>query len=69
MKKKHKEEAKADDYLEEEKEAPVRLVTYVNNILRSIFSHVVHQQSATLQFYWIVCAQILHFQQLQGTHL
>ena len=38
----HKEEAKADqeDMAEEEQEAPVPLVTHVNNILHSIFSNV-----------------------------
>ena len=39
VKKEHKEEAKADDSLEEEEEAPVPPVTHVNNILHSIFSN------------------------------
>ena len=41
-KKEHKEEAKADEEerTEEEQEAPVPLVTPVNNILHSIFSNV-----------------------------
>ena len=29
----------------------------------------VHQQSANLQFKWMVCAQVLHFKQLQAGHL
>ena len=36
----HKEEAKAEEQETEEVEAPVPLVTHVNNILRSIFSNV-----------------------------
>ena len=28
----------------------------------------VHQQSASLQLKWILCAQVLHFQQLQWSH-
>ena len=40
VKKEHKEEAKADDSLEEEKGAPVPLVTYVNNILHTFFFNV-----------------------------
>ena len=37
VKKEHKEEAKGDMETEEEQEAPVPLVTYVNNILDSFF--------------------------------
>ena len=44
MKKEHKEEAKADEktasVAEEEQEAPVPLVTHVDNNLQSIISHV-----------------------------
>ena len=42
VKKEHKEEAIADEEAtaEEEEEAPVPLVTHVNNILQSIFSNV-----------------------------
>ena len=40
VKKEHKEEAKAEEEDTAEKEAPVPLVTHVNNILQSIFSIV-----------------------------
>ena len=40
LKKEHKEEAKADEEKTADEEAPVSLVTHVNNILHSIFSHV-----------------------------
>ena len=42
VKKEHKEETKPDEEatVEEEQEAPVPLVTHVNNILPSIFSNV-----------------------------
>ena len=40
VKKEHKEEAKAEEEETAEKEAPVPLVTHVNNILHSIFSNV-----------------------------
>ena len=41
LKKKHQEEAKADvETEEEEQEVPVPVVTHVNNISNSIFSHV-----------------------------
>ena len=40
VKKEQKDEAKADDSLEGDEEAPDFLVTHVNNILRSIFSNV-----------------------------
>ena len=40
VRKEHKEETKADVETEEEQEAPVPLVTHVNNILHSIFSNV-----------------------------
>ena len=40
VKKEHKEEAKADEEETAEEEAPVPLVTHVNNILHSIFSKV-----------------------------
>ena len=42
VKKEHKEEAKAEEEetAEDEEEAPVPLVTHVNNILHSIFSNV-----------------------------
>jgi len=40
VKKEHKEEAKADEEETAEEEAPVPLVTHVNNILHSIFSNV-----------------------------
>ena len=40
VKKKHKEEAKAEEKGTAEEDAPVPLVTHVNNILHSIFSHV-----------------------------
>ena len=39
-KKEHKEEAKAEEKETAEEEAPVPLVTHVNNILDSIFSNV-----------------------------
>ena len=29
----------------------------------------VHQQSANLQFKWTLCTQVLHFQQLEGSHV
>ena len=56
--------------MEEEQEAPVPLVTLVNNILQSVFFQClsIHPQSAKLQIKWIVCAQILHFQKFQGSH-
>ena len=70
-KKGHKEEAKEEEEETAEKDAPVPFVTHVNNILHSIFSNVemYMNQSTKLQLQWIVCAQILHFQQLQGSHL
>ena len=40
VKQAHKEEAKAEEEETAEEEAPVPLVTYVNNILHSIFSNV-----------------------------
>ena len=40
VKKKHKEEAKAEEEETAEEETPVLFVTYVNNILHSIFSKV-----------------------------
>ena len=40
LKKEHKEEAKVEGEETAEKEAPVSLVTHVNNILHSIFSNV-----------------------------
>ena len=40
IKKKQKEEIKADEEQTVEEEAPVPLVTHVNNILHSIFSNV-----------------------------
>ena len=40
VKKEHKEEAKADEETEEEPEAPVPLVTHLENILHSVFSTV-----------------------------
>ena len=40
VKKEHKEEAKAGEEEMAEEEAPVPLVTHVNNILHSIFSNV-----------------------------
>ena len=40
VKKEHKEEEKAEEEETAEEEAPVPLVTYVNNILHSIFSNV-----------------------------
>ena len=40
VKKEPKEEAKADDSMEEEEGGPVPLVTHVNNILHSVFSKV-----------------------------
>ena len=40
MKKEHKEEAKAEEEEKAEEEAPVPLVTHVNNILYTIFSNV-----------------------------
>ena len=40
VKKEHKEEAKAEENETEEEDAPVPLVTHVNNILHSIFSNV-----------------------------
>ena len=40
VKKEHKEETKAEDEETVEEDAPVPLVTHVNNILHSIFSNV-----------------------------
>ena len=40
VKKEHKEETNEDEEREEEQEAPVPLVTHVNNILHSILSNV-----------------------------
>ena len=40
VKKEHKEEAKAEEEETAEEEAPVPLVTHVNNIFHSIFSNV-----------------------------
>ena len=40
VKKKHKEEAKAEEEETAEQDAPVPLVTHVNNILHSVFSNV-----------------------------
>ena len=40
VKKEHKEEAKAEDEETQKEEAPVSLVTHVNNILNSVFSNV-----------------------------
>ena len=40
VKKEHKQEVKAEEEETAEKEAPVPLVTHVNNILHSIFSNV-----------------------------
>ena len=40
VKKEHKEEAKAEEEETAEEETPFPLVTYVNNILHSIFSNV-----------------------------
>ena len=40
VKKEHKKEAKAEEEETEEEDAPVLLVTHVNNILHSIFSNV-----------------------------
>ena len=40
VKNEHKEEAKAEEEETAEEEAPVPLVTHVNNILQSIFSNV-----------------------------
>ena len=39
IKNEHKEETKADEETEEEQEAPVLLVTYVEIFLHSIFSN------------------------------
>ena len=71
VKKEHKEEAKTDEETEKEQEAPVLLVTHVNNLLHSIFFNIVVyiNNQKKIQFKWIVCAQMLHFQQLQGSHL
>ena len=40
VKKEHKEEAKAEEEESAEEDAPVPLVTHVNNILHSIFSNI-----------------------------
>ena len=40
VKKEHKQEAKAEEEVTGEEEAPVPLVTHANNILHSIFSNV-----------------------------
>ena len=40
LKKEHKEEAKVEDEETAEEDDPVPLVTHVNNIFHSIFSHV-----------------------------
>ena len=70
VKKEHKEEAKAEEE-ETAEDEPVPLVTHVNNILHSIFSML--KCTSTISKFTtlkrIVCAQILHFQQLQGSHL
>ena len=63
VKTEHKEEAKAEEE-EMVEEEPVLLVTHVNNILHSIFSNV----EVYMELQWIVCAKILYFQQLQGSH-
>ena len=73
VKKEHKEKTKANEEatVEEEKEATVPLVTHAKNILHSIFSNVevyINNQQI-LQLFWIVWAQILRFQQFQGSHL
>ena len=39
VKKEHKEEAKAEEEETAEEDAPVPLITHVNNILHSIFSN------------------------------
>ena len=70
VKKEHKEEAKAEEEETAEEDAPVHLVTHVNNILHSIFSNVevsINNQQIYNQL--IVCAQIFYFQQLQESHL
>ena len=69
VKKEHKEEAKAEEETAEDEEAPVPLVTYVNNILHSIFSNVEVYINNQQIYNSNVCAQILHFRQLQGSHL
>ena len=74
VEKEHKEEAKTDEETaaaEEERVAPVPLVTHINNILPSNFFPVkrLHQQSAKIQQSSIVCAQDFHFQRLQRVHL
>ena len=64
-KKEKKEETKVNDETEKEQEAPVSLVTHISPVFNFSQFWGVHQQSATLQFKRTLCAQILHFQQLQ----
>ena len=54
----------------DDEEEEVARVTYVINILRSIFSNQQissmfsnHKQSADLQFQWTTCKQVSHFKQ------
>ena len=71
LKKEHKEEAKAEEEETAEEDAPVPLVTHVNNILHSIFSNV----EVYINNQQIYNSNGLHahtsynFQQLQGSHL
>ena len=69
VKKEHKKEAKADLETEKEQEAPVPLNTHVNNILQFFSKVEVYiNNQRKLQFKWTLCAQVLHFQQLQRGH-
>ena len=44
--------------------------TQVNNLFTHFFQDWnVHQQTANLQIQWTLCAQVLHFQQFQGSFL
>ena len=56
VKKQHKEEPKADVETEEEQEAPVPLVTHVNNILHSFFSndevYITNQQTYNSNWFY-----------------
>ena len=68
-KKKHKEEANTDEetLAEEEQEDPLPLVSLVNNVFFSIFYNAgMYINNQQTQLYSIVCAQVLHFQRLQG---
>ena len=67
---KHKEDAKAEDEKTAEEEAPVPLVTHVNNILQSTFSNVeVYINNQQIYNSNGLYARKSSFQQLQGSHI